>query len=210
MQSYPSNPFQNYTNIWSPRNFPQIQPYLKYYQEDDRNTYITAFEHLSTFLKQGIDQFRTMVIHNDMNDQNIIIKFNDSTNKYDISGIIDFSLMMYDCMVFELGIMIAYIMLIHDIEPVQAAGYLIAGFHKVFPLTYHEYKALHKIATSRLLQSVIMAHYELSRDATNPYILNCYKEKCKIFNLLNSMTEKEIYRIWDDIVGLQSNVLIET
>lgn len=195
--------------MWSLRNFLQIRSYLKYYQEDDRNTYLTAFERLSKFFKQDIDNFRRMVIHNDINDQNVIIKFNDSSNKYDISGIIDFSLMISDCMVFEIGIMIAYVMLIHNIEPLEAAGYTIAGFHKVFPLTLSEYKALHKIATSRLLQSVITAHYELAKDTTNPYILNYYQEKCKIFNLLNSTSEIEIYRIWDDITGLESNKLME-
>ena len=68
---------------------------------------------------------------------------------WDVYGIIDFGDLLHSCLVFELAINIAHIILFSP-DPLTAAGHIIAGYNSVRPLPQKEFDLL-KVSTIIIL-----------------------------------------------------------
>ena len=86
-----------------------------------------------------------------------------------------------------------------DKDPIDAAGYLIAGFDNVFPLTQTEYTGIFTSVLARLFQSITVVDYHISCFPENEYLRDSYDQKLKIFKLLSTIPESNVYKIWDEV-----------
>lgn len=112
-----------------------------------------------------IDQLRPAVIHNDANDNNVLV---DETGLTVIS-IIDFGDMVNSWLVAEPAIAAAYAMLEND-DPITAATEILRGYHSMLPLNQAEIKVYFDLICMRLCMSVCLCAYQRSIEPDNKYL----------------------------------------
>jgi len=110
------------------------------------------------------DQLRKMVIHNDGNDQNVLVNRAGRT-----TGIIDFGDMIYSYIALEPAVCMAYVALEKG-DPLDAIAQVLKGFHHTFPLNESELKSVIYLMCLRLCISITMASYRKALFPQNQYI----------------------------------------
>ena len=103
---------------------------------------------------------RTGVIHNDGNDHNVLVTAVHGSpaaaETRAVEGLIDFGDVIHTWLVAEPAIAAAYAMMGQP-DPLASAGDLVAGYHRVHPLTEDELAALPHLIVQRLLTSVALS-----------------------------------------------------
>ena len=107
---------------------------------------------------------RTAVIHQDLNDYNVIVSDND------VTGIIDFGDMCHGSQVNELAIALAYALLDAP-DLVACATPLIAGYTGEFALNDDELDVLFDLASLRLAASIAISSSRSRANPDNDYLL---------------------------------------
>jgi 4-aminobutyrate aminotransferase-like enzyme/Ser/Thr protein kinase RdoA (MazF antagonist)/biotin carboxyl carrier protein len=87
------------------------------------------------------------MVHHDLNDNNILVTANDTTQK--VSGVLDFNDALYTVRVSELAIAGAYAML-RKPDPLAALGHVVAGYNEVTTLSDDEIEMVFPLAAARL------------------------------------------------------------
>ena len=105
---------------------------------------------------------RHSVIHGDANDYNVIVAGGRMV------GLLDFGDMVHTATVCDLAIALAYVML-GEPEPLSAAAQVIRAYHRHYPLTEAEQRALHPLILSRLAMSVCYSAHNRARNPGDPY-----------------------------------------
>lgn len=104
------------------------------------------------YVEPKIPTLQYSVIHNDINDLNIVVAEN--KGDVEINGFIDFSDCVLTPVVFDLGIAMAYAML-EKSDPIEAIVPLLAGYQTIFKMSEIEVDLLYYIVLGRLAQSCI-------------------------------------------------------
>ncbi len=104
------------------------------------------------------------VIHNDVNDHNLLIE-----NGARVSGIIDFGDMMHSYRVCDLANAAAYLMFDRD-NPFEVARYVANAYDCANPLSQDELRALPDFIRLRLCLSVCMCATQKKDDPDNAYL----------------------------------------
>jgi len=110
-----------------------------------------------------IPDLRRSVIHNDVNDLNVLIA------KGDRIGVIDFGDAVQTCTVFNLAIAAAYAVFDAD-DPVATLCELVAGYHETFPLQERELAVLFPSVCMRLCVTLVLAACDGAERPDNTYI----------------------------------------
>lgn len=92
------------------------------------------------------------MVHNDLNDNNVLVGVRDGVQR--VTGILDFNDALYTVRVAEPAIAGAYAMLRKD-DPLTAMGLVIAGYHRVTPLTDDELTVAYPLAAARLAMQAL-------------------------------------------------------
>ena len=119
-----------------------------------RRTVDEVRELFITYVVPHLSQLSLSVIHNDANDHNVIVQGTIGTQQ--IAGLIDFGDMVHSYTVAGLAIAVAYAMLDAP-DPLEAAAYIVEGYHDVAPLGDEELAVIFPMACGRLAVSVCMA-----------------------------------------------------
>lgn len=127
--------------------------------------FILQFE---TCVSPWLPSLRSSVIHNDVNDYNILVEKSGSGPER-IVGIIDFGDMVHTYTVFELAITMTYAMFEKD-DPLTAASHIVRGYHEILPLTESELEMLFYLIGARLCISVTMSAYRKTVEPDNEYL----------------------------------------
>jgi len=123
--------------------------------------YFDLFEH---FVLPELADFRYSIIHNDINDYNIL------TDGNKITGVIDFGDITYAPLVNEIAIALAYIMLGKE-KPFETANQVIKGYQSLYPLNKEELKLLYYLIPARLCTSVCNSAEFKAKGEDTEYIL---------------------------------------
>ncbi len=107
-------------------------------------------------------RLRHGVIHNDANDNNVLVEGGRMT------GLLDFGDAVHTATVCDLAIALAYAML-HEPEPLAAAAAVIRAYHRHNPLTGHEQRVLYPLILARLSASVCYAAHNRARNPDDAY-----------------------------------------
>lgn len=112
-----------------------------------------------------IDQLRPAVIHNDANDNNVLV----DEKGLSVISIIDFGDMVNSWLIAEPAIAAAYAMLDND-DPITAATEILRGYHAQQPLNQVEIDVYFDLICMRLCMSVCLCAYQRSIEPDNEYL----------------------------------------
>ena len=117
--------------------------------------------------QNSYQQLRTQVIHNDLNDNNIVV---DTRDVYcpKVSGFIDFGDAIKTQLINEVAILCAYAIM-HQPDPLKAACDVVRGFHETLPLQAAELQLLYPLIGMRLAVSVTQASLARANAPANDY-----------------------------------------
>lgn len=96
------------------------------------------------------------VIHNDANNENILLDTDDA-----VSGIIDFGDMLRAARIIEVSTAASYLRSAGD-DPLQVIASLVVGYHVTSPLTESEIDALFDLIRIRLVMTMAILHWRLA------------------------------------------------
>lgn len=141
LKRFTHDAYDSHKTLWMLDQLPELNRFLYAVEDVKRQTLVQQIinEFQQNILSQ-LDKYAKGIIHGDFNEQNIIVsKVNDSA-EYRIAGLIDFGDTSYSPYIFELAITIAYMILQSD--DLETAGYIIAGYEMIRPISMKERKAL--------------------------------------------------------------------
>ena len=150
-----------------------------------------------------LSSFTRGVLHGDPNGMNIILKKNSSKDEYEIAGLIDFDDTVKSYSVFDLSILLTYLMIenlnpIGYASPVEFVGPTVSGYMHRFPLTPEEVSSLYYLVLGRCCQSVLLGEVCYKAEPWNDYLLITPKKCWKLIELLLSMNKDDVDKIWSD------------
>ncbi|MFQ6070379.1 MAG: aminotransferase class III-fold pyridoxal phosphate-dependent enzyme [Candidatus Aminicenantales bacterium] len=131
-----------------------------------------------------LPDLRKSIIHNDLNDHNVLVKESPSGEER-IAGLIDFGDIIFTSTIFEAAIAMTYVMLGKD-EPLAPAAHLLSGYNDEFPLEKAEIELLYYLICGRLCISVTMSAYQKRIEPAKKY-LSVSEEPA--WNLLEELLE---------------------
>ncbi|MCF8224142.1 MAG: aminotransferase class III-fold pyridoxal phosphate-dependent enzyme [Bacteroidales bacterium] len=131
-----------------------------------------TLEEYRSILLPRAGKLRKSLVHNDLNDHNIIIssKSGPDKGKPRIAGFIDFGDMLYSYTVADAAVAMAYLMLEED-DPLQAAVTFLEGYTQSFSLKEDELAVLFTMAKMRLVISICMAAGQKKERPGDEYLL---------------------------------------
>lgn len=116
----------------------------------------------------GYSQLRKGVVHNDANDNNIIVTGDLIEPR--VKAIIDFGDAVYTQVINDLAITIAYAVMGKP-DPLSAALPVVKGYHSQFPLQEEELEYLYHLVAMRLVISVTKSAINKEAEPGNRYLL---------------------------------------
>ena len=109
-----------------------------------------------------ISTLRHAYLHHDANDTNIL------TQGDKVTGLIDFSDMVYTALINNLAVACTYAMMNHA-DPLNAATLVVKGYHEAYPLTEQELGLLYYLIAARLCISVTQSAWNASIETNNEH-----------------------------------------
>lgn len=135
------------------------------------------------------------IIHGDLNDQNVIVT-PVANGHHEVSGILDFSLLANGCFVFEVAVMIAYMML-ENASPLDVGGAVLAGWESVMMLNHDERDSLFLLVLGRLCQSLVYGRHSVIKYPDNKkYLLTTARNGTRLLTKLWELGKEEVERKW--------------
>ena len=163
---------------------------------------------LSSFLKQfdtlqpSYSKLRKSIIHNDVNDNNIVVSADLIHPK--VKSIIDFGDAIYTQTINDLAIACAYAIM-HYNDPLEAALPIIEGYHKSFPLNEDELAHLYIAIAMRLVISVTKSGINKIKEPDNDYLLISEKSAWELLNTWSLINPEFAYYSFRNTCGFSAH-----
>lgn len=133
----------------------------------EKKELIIYFQTLFSKLQPGYHQLRKSVIHNDANDNNIIVS---NELKYpEVIASIDYGDAVRTQTINDLGICCAYGAMNQN-DPLEAAVDIVKGYHEAFDIMEEELEYLYAIIAMRLVISVTKSALNKLKEPDNDYL----------------------------------------
>lgn len=153
---------------WDLKQTGLLRPNLHYITDPNRRKLATHFmDRFSQRVLPQLGSLRSSVIHNDANDNNILIA--SKGGQFEIAGLIDFGDMVHTYTICEPAIAIAYLIMGKE-DVLETAGHVLKGFHATHPVTRAETDLLFDLICTRLCMSVCMSAWERHIDPDDAYL----------------------------------------
>jgi 4-aminobutyrate aminotransferase-like enzyme/Ser/Thr protein kinase RdoA (MazF antagonist) len=143
-------------------------------------------------------QLRKQIIHNDLNDNNIVI------NHQQPVGFIDFGDAIHSQLINEVAILCAYA-LMNKPDPLTAAVAVLQGFHKTLPLTNEELKHLYHLIGMRLVVSVTQSAIARIENPDNKYKSVSEQAAWELLNLWQQIPSQLAYYTFRHACGMPAH-----
>lgn len=154
---------------WDLKNAGQLEDFLHYIEDSSHRNLVARFlKRLDTHIAPLAGRLRQQVIHNDANDNNVLVH-EPQNGIANVSGIIDFGDMVYTYTVGEIAIAAAYLILGKS-KVLETAQQIVKGYHATFPLQSPELEVLFDLICLRLCTSVCMSARERKAAPDNVYL----------------------------------------
>ena len=169
LSGYDNAAFRRYF-MWDLSNFERVV---------DENGNLVKDKKLKSFINSTVEEYlhrvrpvagvlRKSIIHNDINDFNIIAGLREGGIP-GIKGIIDFGDMVYGYTVADPAVVIAYLMLQKE-DPLRVASVFTRAYNKTFELQETEISVLFTMARMRLALSICIAARQQSERPDDKYL----------------------------------------
>ena len=156
--------------LWNMNHAVEIlERYKPLLGDDNKTELINLFQNRFTSRVMPVsDRLRFGAIHNDANDNNVVVQGSGPWNQR-VKGIIDYGDMVYSWIAVDPAVAAAYAMLDKS-HPLDAAASVIKGYHRKFPLTEVEISVLFDLMCMRLCMSVCVCAEQQSLHPDNEYL----------------------------------------
>lgn len=159
-----------------------------------------ALDSFESCVLPKIPTFPKGVIHGDANGLNLIVTKNEG-DEYEIAGLIDFDDSVESCCVFDIAILLAYIMLanlkpIGYPSPVEFVSELLRGYLKEVPISKEEIDCLFYLVLGRCCQSAVLGEISYKAEPWNEYLLVTPKSAYKLMEMMLAMGKDRVDAIW--------------
>lgn len=148
------------------------------------------------------DTLRKSIIHSDLNDGNILVS-GDA-----VTGVIDFGDIIYSATVFEIGICVAYCMMLDTNNVMKVAKTVLKGYVTKFQLTDEEVNIVFWCAAARLIISVLFSAEGQIQEPDNEYLKITSKPGWAVLTQLSTMNPTEVTdkfrKVVDDLKVVES------
>lgn len=149
--------------VWDISNAADANKKLQHIKDHERRRiagyFLLQFE---TEVLPVISSLRHAYLHHDANDTNILVQ------GYKVTGLIDFSDMVYTALINNLAVACTYAMMNHA-DPLHAATLVVKGYHEAYPLTEQEIDLLYYLIAARLCISVTQSAWNASIETNNEH-----------------------------------------
>jgi 4-aminobutyrate aminotransferase-like enzyme/Ser/Thr protein kinase RdoA (MazF antagonist) len=136
--------------------------------EASKRDIIAYFQNEFENILDGYSQLRKSVVHNDANDNNVLVS--ESLIDPRVIASIDYGDAIHTQIINDLAITCAY-GIMHQNDPLQAALPIVCGYHSNFPLQEDELKYLYWAISMRLVISVTKSKLNKIKEPDNDYLL---------------------------------------
>ncbi len=109
-----------------------------------------------------LSSLRHAYVHHDANDTNLLVQGDK------VSGLIDFSDMVYTALINNLAVACTYAMM-NLANPLHAASLIVKGYHAAYPLTEQELELLYYLIAARLCISVTQSAFNAAIETNNEH-----------------------------------------
>ncbi len=156
--------YENHVSEWDVNNALLSKKHLKYIRNnEDRNVVEYFFEQFEKHAVPVLPSLRKSLIHNDANNQNVVV------NGGKVTGIFDFGDVVYSALINELAVSISYT-IVEQENPLQMAATFVKSYNKILKLTQKEIDILYYIIPALLCISVCHSSYNKTLFPDNEYI----------------------------------------
>ncbi len=142
---------------------------------------------------------RRSVIHNDVNDNNILVTVEDRNP--DIAAIIDYGDAVYTHTINDLAVAIAYA-LADATDPLQCASNIVQGYHESFPLVDEELACLYTLIGMRMVISVTKSAINEKEEPENKYLQISDQAAWRVLRLWSQIPENLAYYFFREACGM--------
>lgn len=142
---------------------------------------------------------RKSVIHNDVNDNNILVSVDDLIP--DIVAIIDYGDAVYTHTINDLAVVIAYALTDAD-DPLQCASNVVRGYHESFPLEEDELSCLYSLIGMRMVISATKSAINKKEEPENEYLQISDQAAWSVLRRWSQIPEKLAYYFFRKACGL--------
>ncbi|WBX74066.1 aminotransferase class III-fold pyridoxal phosphate-dependent enzyme [Tenacibaculum pacificus] len=136
--------------------------------ENQEKEIITYYQKQFENNKTSYDSLRKSVVHNDANDNNVIVS-KELVNPT-VKAAIDYGDAIYTQIINDVAIACAYAVMNHN-DPLDAALSFVKGYHQNFPLEEKELSHLYNAIAMRLVISVTKSAINKIEEPNNKYLL---------------------------------------
>ena len=166
---------------WDLQNIELIRSRFSYLEfESEKNIVSYFLDQYESHVSINKSHLRKMIIHNDGNDDNVLVNHNGQT-----TGIIDFGDMVYSYQVAEPAICMAYVGLGKK-DPYRSMSLVLKGYHSRFPLNDVELSSALYLTCIRLCISVTMAAWRMKLFPDNTYLYTSQNQAWKLLKLMKN------------------------
>jgi 4-aminobutyrate aminotransferase-like enzyme/Ser/Thr protein kinase RdoA (MazF antagonist) len=174
-----------------------IDEFIDIFNDDIKKIILSFQKRFSDILPQ-LNELRKGVIHNDVNDNNIIVSGQLSDPK--VKAIIDYGDAIYTSQINNLAVTIAYAVMGKP-DPLQAALPIVKGYHKAFPLEEKELDLLYVLVAVRLLLSITKSAINKLKEPENEYLLISEKPALTLLEKWYALNEKLVTYSFRSVCG---------
>jgi 4-aminobutyrate aminotransferase-like enzyme/Ser/Thr protein kinase RdoA (MazF antagonist) len=140
--------------------------YLHLFNSEEQQV-LSYFQNLFETHLISYSQLRKSIIHNDANDNNIIVTADLENPK--VKSIIDFGDAIYSQIINDVAVSCSYAIMDHN-DPLNATIPIISGYHASFPLEEKELKHLYNAIAMRLVISYTASMINQKKEPDNAYL----------------------------------------
>jgi len=153
--------------IWDVRNVGKTVGLLHEVPElVEKDTIATLIERIEMLLAMRSKQLRRQVIHNDLNDQNLLV---DPDDENVIAGIIDFGDLVDTVLVADVAIVAADLALQARDSSRDSIADVVMAYHEVTPLLPAELVVLNPLIAGRILTDVLIGSWHRRRNPSGQH-----------------------------------------
>lgn len=148
-----SHPASDHDLPWDMKRAGRLAELRESIPEHSRRALVDeAMDRFKTRVEPRLGDLRSQVVHNDLNQHNLVV---DRDNLERVAGILDFGDMVLTPLVCDVAIAAAYL-LSDSGDPLDGAAPYVAGYHAVSPLRREEAELLADMVATRLLMTVLI------------------------------------------------------
>lgn len=166
--------------------------------DDEQQLLLSYFQKAFTSILPEYSRLRKSIVHNDANDNNIIVS--DSLTQPKVKAIIDYGDVIYTQIINDVAITCAYAIM-HYNDPLEAALPILKGYHSKFPLESDELKVLYYTIAMRLVISVTKSAINRQKEPDNEYLYISEKAAWELLKKWRHIDEEYAYYSFRNACG---------